>query len=181
MSSKPSSSRALASHGPVVSIITLAVCLLAALAFGVSRLQQAEENYYKRGTVSAQVRMAALPPAPAAKVEQAAMIGDPRHGKDLFAASCSLCHGPTGAGIPNLGVTLRESKFVATQSDEQLGAFLKVGRKPGDAQSVHNGRMPARGSNPFLEDDSLQDIVAFLRVLQMDAHLATAGGTAAGQ
>src|SRR5690348_1636130 len=50
---------------------------------------------------------------------------DPNRGKTVFAQTCFACHGPTGAGIPGVGATLRASKFIATRSDDQLLTFVK--------------------------------------------------------
>lgn len=105
--------------------------------------------------------------------------GNAAHGKELFSGTCFACHGPTGDGVPNLGPTLRASKFVAAKSDPDLIAFIKVGRMPGQPGSVMNGMMPAKGGNPALDDAGLRDIVAFLRQLQASDR-ADGGAVGAG-
>jgi len=93
-------------------------------------------------------------------------------GRQLFNSTCIACHGVRGQGIPNLGANLQQSKFVADSPDDSLVMFLKTGRMPGDARSVLNLTMPPRGGNPSLDDKSLHDIVAYLRVLQSDGRTA---------
>jgi len=107
--------------------------------------------------------------AKATAVALAGPKGDATHGKQLFNMSCFVCHGPTGAGVPGLGANLRESKFVAAKTDDALIAFIKVGRQPGDPNTVLNLTMPPKGGNPALDDKSLVDVVAFLRTLQAEA------------
>ena len=74
-----------------------------------------------------------------------------------------------GQGMPNQGVNLRISKFIAACSNEQLVTFLKKGREPKDPASVVGRLMPPRGGNRNLDDTELGDIVAFLRQLQAQA------------
>lgn len=105
----------------------------------------------------------------------AAAPGNPQHGRELFGMTCIACHGPSGAGIPNLGANLRESKFVAGKTDAQLVEFIKKGRQPGEPGSVLGLMMPPKGGNPSLDDASLRDIVAFIRSLQADAKQSLAG------
>jgi disulfide bond formation protein DsbB len=100
---------------------------------------------------------------------RAGAVGNWKHGRDLFGMTCITCHGPDGAGIPKLGANLRESKFVAVRSDDQLIDFIKHGRQPGEPNSVLNLTMPPKGGNPALNDDNLHDIVAFIRTLQAQA------------
>ena len=95
--------------------------------------------------------------------------GDANHGKQLFNMSCFVCHGPTGTGVPGLGANLKDSKFIAAKTDDALIAFIKTGRQPGDPNTVLNLTMPPKGGNPALDDNSLRDVVAFLRTLQAQA------------
>lgn len=92
--------------------------------------------------------------------------GDAQHGRELFGTTCIACHGAAGTGIPHLGANLRDSKFVAGHSDDQLVAFIKQGRQPGDPNSVLGLMMPPKGGNPAFTDANLHDIVAFIRTLQ---------------
>lgn len=108
----------------------------------------------------------------------ASKAGDPAHGKVLFNVSCFVCHSPVGAGVPGLGPTLRESKFVAAHDDAQLVAFIAAGRQPGDPNSVMNGTMPPKGANPDLDGPGLADVVAYIRTLQADARQGPTIGSA---
>jgi hypothetical protein len=82
--------------------------------------------------------------------------------------TCTSCHGQQAQGLPHMGVNLRESKFVASTNDRKLVAFLKSGRKPTDAKNITGLLMPPRGGNVSLDEDSLADIVAFLRQVQKE-------------
>jgi mono/diheme cytochrome c family protein len=95
------------------------------------------------------------------------------NGKRLYETTCIACHGPVGQGIPNLGPSLRDSRFVATHSDDALIAFIKQGRLPGDPQSVMKLIMPPKGGNPALEDGGIADILSFIRALQETAAART--------
>ncbi len=93
---------------------------------------------------------------------------DPERGRTVYSASCVTCHGQRGQGMPNQGLPLRDSKFIAEQSDEALLEYLKVGRAV-DAPDTKTGLlMPARGGNAAVDDEQLRDVVAFLRVLQLE-------------
>lgn len=91
--------------------------------------------------------------------------GDPAHGADLYAATCTGCHGPDAKGLPNLGKDLTTSAFLAGLSDADAVAFLKVGRPGTDPANTTGVDMPPKGGNPALSDADLADIVAYLRTL----------------
>lgn len=91
--------------------------------------------------------------------------GDPVKGKEAF-VTCSGCHGPDGKGLPNLGKDMTSSEFIKSQSDEQLLAFLKVGRPASDPANTVGVDMPPKGGNPALTDQQLMDIIAYIRTLQ---------------
>ena len=78
-------------------------------------------------------------------------------------------------GIPGLGKPLIGSKFVASQTDEQLLAFLQVGRPITDPLNTTGVMMPARGGNPNFTDDKLVEIIAYIRSLNAAASQAAAG------
>jgi disulfide bond formation protein DsbB len=92
-----------------------------------------------------------------------APVGDAEKGKQLFVASCSACHGPNGEGVQGLGKDMQHSEFVAGLSDEELLAFLKVGRDMSDPLNTTGVAMPPKGGNPALNDEQLTDIIAFMR------------------
>jgi disulfide bond formation protein DsbB len=91
--------------------------------------------------------------------------GDATAGQELFTATCSACHGPEGEGVPNLGKDMTASEFIAGKSDEELIAFIKVGRDPSDPLNTTGVAMPPKGGNPALSDEDLQDIVTFIRTI----------------
>jgi hypothetical protein len=64
--------------------------------------------------------------------------------------------------VPNLGPALRTSKYVAAKMDQDLVAFIKVGRMPGQPGSVMNGMMPAKGGNPALTDEQVKNAVHWI-------------------
>jgi disulfide bond formation protein DsbB len=86
-------------------------------------------------------------------------------GKQKF-TSCAACHGPDAKGLPGLGKDLTTSAFVKSQSDEQLVAFIKVGRPASDPANTTGVDMPPKGGDPTLTDDHIRSIVAYIRTLQ---------------
>ena len=57
------------------------------------------------------------------------------------------------------------SEFIAGLSDEELIAFVKVGRRISDPLSTTGVDMPPKGGNPALTDEQLIDIIAFIRTI----------------
>jgi mono/diheme cytochrome c family protein len=117
---------------------------------------------------------AAASPGAVAEMTQV-IAGDADAGWERYIESCSACHGPDGQGMPNQGVSLRASRFIAERNDAELFAFIKAGRQPTEAASVTRMLMPARGGNAALTDAQIRDIVAHLRMLQPKPAV-TAGG-----
>ena len=103
--------------------------------------------------------------APADDAAPAASSGDAAHGKELF-VTCAACHGPDAKGLPNLGKDITASAFVKGKTDDELVAFLKVGRDAGDPLNTTGVAMPPKGGNPVLVDADLLDLVAYMRELQ---------------
>lgn len=91
--------------------------------------------------------------------------GDAANGESLYQGTCVACHGPDATGIEGLGKSLIGSDFVNDATDEELVAFLKVGRPAGDLLNTTGVDMPPKGGNPALSDDDLRDITAYLRSL----------------
>ncbi len=91
--------------------------------------------------------------------------GDAAHGAELYTATCASCHGPDAKGLPNLGKDLTAGDFMASTSDADLVAFIKVGRDGSDPANSTGIAMPPKGGNPALTDADLVDIVAYLRTL----------------
>jgi len=86
-------------------------------------------------------------------------------GEVLFRKTCIACHGPAGEGMPNLGKDMTRSEFIKSKTDEELLAFIKVGRRPGDPLNTTGVDMPPKGGFPALDEDDLKAIVAYIRTL----------------
>lgn len=91
--------------------------------------------------------------------------GDAANGEALYNASCIACHGPAGAGVEGLGKPFVGSEFINNSTDDELVAFLKVGRPADDPANTTGVAMLPRGGNPSLTDEDLSDLVAYMRVL----------------
>lgn len=96
----------------------------------------------------------------------ASTTGDPARGAVAYQATCLACHGPTGEGITNLGLPLKNSPFVAGKNDQEMVEFVKKGRMPGDPDLKGQVPMPPRGGNASLTDEQILDIVAHIRTLK---------------
>jgi mono/diheme cytochrome c family protein len=92
--------------------------------------------------------------------------GDAAAGLVLFDATCKTCHGEGGVGVDGLGKPIPGSAFVVDTSDDDLVAFIKVGRTTSDPANTTGVDMPPKGGNPSLSDADLDDIVAYLRTIQ---------------
>jgi mono/diheme cytochrome c family protein len=86
-------------------------------------------------------------------------------GESVFNGTCIACHGVGGIGVEGLGKPLTTSTFVAGLSDDDLLAFLVVGRADTDPLNTTGMVMPARGGNIALTDADLRDVIAYLRTL----------------
>lgn len=105
-------------------------------------------------------RLAALPPGPMLDGVGVEIGGE------IFHETCVACHGASGMGIAGNGKNLVYSDFVANTDDAALVAFIKKGRDPGDPANTTGVGMPAKGGNPTLTDQDIQDVVTYLRSLQ---------------
>ncbi|HEX9046157.1 MAG TPA: cytochrome c, partial [Verrucomicrobiae bacterium] len=94
------------------------------------------------------------------------------HGKQLFTATCTGCHGNQGQGIPHLGKDLQHSQFAGGLNDSQLADFLIQGRAANDPQNTTHVPMPPKGGNPALSTQDITDIVAYLRQLEASSTAA---------
>ncbi|MBL8999652.1 MAG: c-type cytochrome [Phycisphaerae bacterium] len=99
----------------------------------------------------------------------AELAGYIAHGAAVFASTCSACHGKDARGVVKMGKDLVANEFVKTTGDDDLLAFIKRGRNPGDPLNTTKLDMPARGGNPALSDDDLLDVIEYLRSLQRAA------------
>lgn len=98
-------------------------------------------------------------------------------GDNNYQSICSACHGFNALGIPGLGKTLIGSEFINSQTDDQLLAFLQVGRAVTDPLNTTGVMMPARGGNPNFTDDKLLEIIAYIRSINAAASEAAANVT----
>lgn len=92
--------------------------------------------------------------------------GDPDAGVKVYSGTCAACHSPDLSGVRGLGKPLAPSDFVASNSQEELIAFLKVGRPASDPLNTQGVDMPPKGGNPSLTDQDLANVSAFLKSQQ---------------
>ena len=92
-------------------------------------------------------------------------FGDAANGESLYNGSCIVCHGPDGVGVEGLGKPWVGSEFINDSSDDDLVAFLQVGRAADDPANTTGIAMQPRGGNPSLTDQDLRDLVAYMRTL----------------
>lgn len=88
--------------------------------------------------------------------------GDVAHGADIYKATCAACHGGDAKGINGLGKPLADNVFVASQTENELAAFTKVGRTKGDPANMTGIEMPPSGGNSKLNAQDLLDVSAYL-------------------
>ncbi len=104
-------------------------------------------------------------PEPTAVPEEPKMVGDAAAGETSYATYCVACHGPGATGVQGLGKTWVGSEFINSMTDDELVAFVKVGRPATDPANTTGVDMPPKGGNPALTDQQLYDLVAYMRVL----------------
>ena len=63
-------------------------------------------------------------------------------GQQMFDVQCITCHGTDARGVEGLGVSLADSRFVRSATQDELIAFLRVGRMPNDPATVTGMVMP---------------------------------------
>lgn len=95
-----------------------------------------------------------------------AAAGDATEGAEVYAGTCSSCHGPDAMGIEGLGKNLHANAFVAERTDDEMLAFVKIGRPAGDPLNTTGVDMPPKGGNPALTDEDLMDVIAYVRTLK---------------
>ncbi len=93
------------------------------------------------------------------------MTGDAAAGETVFADTCTVCHGPDAGGLEGLGKGLHSNEFVDGKTDDELVAFMKVGRSADDPLNTTGVAMLPKGGNDALTDQDLYDVVAYLRAL----------------
>jgi ubiquinol-cytochrome c reductase cytochrome c subunit len=85
---------------------------------------------------------------------QPAFAGDARHGRDLFVAGCSSCHGLDAKGVKGAGPSLEHAGAAAADF------YLSTGRMPLDT----TGDEPVR-SKPAYTRAEIDDLVAYISSL----------------
>jgi mono/diheme cytochrome c family protein len=121
-----------------------------------------------------------LPPTPT-EVTVVTVALDPARvsaGETTYQTVCAACHGFNARGIQGLGKTLVSSPFVDGLTDDELVAFLLVGREVSDPLNTTGVPMPAKGGNPGLTDDDMHNVVAYIRSLNAPAGTVAAAPTA---
>ncbi|MBI5157049.1 MAG: cytochrome c [Acidimicrobiia bacterium] len=93
--------------------------------------------------------------------------GDPVRGFELYRGGCIVCHGEGGVGIEGLGKSWIGTTFINESTDEELIAFLLVGRPTDDPLNTTGVDMLPKGGNNALTEDDLRDLVAFMRTLNL--------------
>jgi mono/diheme cytochrome c family protein len=86
-------------------------------------------------------------------------------GETVYQGLCAACHGFNARGIQGLGKTLIDSEFVNSLSDDELHAFMLVGRAVNDPLNTTGMVMPAKGGNPSLTDEDMYNVIAYIRSL----------------
>jgi mono/diheme cytochrome c family protein len=86
-------------------------------------------------------------------------------GATVYSGTCTACHGVNLEGIEGLGKPLAPSEFVASQTEAELAAFVKVGRPTSDPANTQGVDMPPKGGNPSLNDQDLLDVSAYIQSL----------------
>lgn len=141
--------------GPVINLRHYSGLAIGALA--AAGISMAAYAVTAPGYVDVEVAVATLPsdveyPAVAAFgmterkppqiIEGSASVASEAGGKSIFDAQCIACHGVDARGVEGLGVSLVDSGFVASASEDELIAFLKVGRMPNDPATITGLVMP---------------------------------------
>ena len=86
-------------------------------------------------------------------------------GATVYKSACRACHGPNLEGINGLGKPLAPSEFVVVNTEEQLAAFIKIGRPRSDPANTQGVDMPPNGGNPSFTAQDLRDVAAYIKSL----------------
>lgn len=90
---------------------------------------------------------------------------DVNAGRTSFMGTCSACHGPDAGGVAGLGPDLVNNAFTFGLTDDEFREFVITGRGAFHPDNKTRVEMPARGGNPGLSDQSIDQIIAYLRTL----------------
>lgn len=89
--------------------------------------------------------------------------GDPLVGVDIYKSTCRNCHGANLQGVTGLGRPLAPSAYVVSHTEDELAAFIVVGRPADDPDNTQGVPMPPNGGNPSLDAQDLLDVAAYLK------------------
>ncbi len=95
-------------------------------------------------------------------------VPDPQRvnaGERVFQSVCSTCHGLSAQGVSGLGPSMIGSPFINGLSNDELLAFVIVGRPSNHPDNQSGIAMPARGGNPSLTDNDLNNVIHYVRSL----------------
>lgn len=90
---------------------------------------------------------------------------DAANGETLYLNTCASCHGADASGVEGLGKALAGSSFVAATAEADLVTLITSGRPASDPANSTGVDMPPKGGNPSLSEESIRDIVAYLKTL----------------
>lgn len=101
-------------------------------------------------------------PVPVPEPASVAIVATSAASSDIYNIHCIACHGADAQGVEGLGLSLADSQLVASSSEAELAAFLKVGRLPDSPDSVTGVPMPAFA---WMSDAELTDVMGYLKSL----------------
>jgi disulfide bond formation protein DsbB len=92
--------------------------------------------------------------------------GDAANGETVYLNTCSACHGADALGIQGLGKQLADSSYIQNTSEADLYTLIVEGRASDHPDNDTGVAMPPKGGNPSLSDESIADVIAYLKSLQ---------------
>ena len=142
---------------PVSGVIVTVFAVFAALFISGTASQTAAASPAPFATM-------AVTPGPQVLVDGA--ISDPvtlARGEQIYLQSCAACHGMDGMGVTNLGNQLRNSEYLASNTDADVLAVIRQGRELNDPLNTTGLVMPPSGGRPDLNDADILAIIHYLR------------------
>ncbi len=99
------------------------------------------------------------------EVGKEGLTGPALEGQTIYLRFCAVCHGPNGEGVESLGKGFRNDPFILEQSDQELAEFISMGRPADHPRNDTGIEMLPYGGQPFLDDDQLSQVVAYVRAI----------------